>query len=211
MIVISHRGYWKEPNEKNTFKAFERSFSLGYGTETDIRDYMGQLVVSHDMPTSESISVDDLFSAYKKYNIEKTAPLALNIKADGLQLPLMTKLEEYKINNYFLFDMSIPDLKVTVEVGLKSYSRLSEFETDLPFYGSIKGIWLDSFVHTWYTKGILTEHLKNSKQICIVSAELHRRDHLQQWNELLNIGIQEMENVILCTDLPEQASLYFNV
>ena len=38
MQVISHRGYWKAASEKNTQTAFKRSFSLGYGTETDVRD-----------------------------------------------------------------------------------------------------------------------------------------------------------------------------
>jgi len=41
MLVISHRGYWKELAEKNRPIAFERSFALGFGTETDIRDYKG--------------------------------------------------------------------------------------------------------------------------------------------------------------------------
>lgn len=35
MIILSHRGYWKETHEKNLPIAFERSFSLGFGTETD--------------------------------------------------------------------------------------------------------------------------------------------------------------------------------
>ncbi len=38
MIILSHRGYWKEVSEKNKPIAFERSFSLGLGTETYIRD-----------------------------------------------------------------------------------------------------------------------------------------------------------------------------
>ena len=39
MMILSHRGYWKE---KNLPIAFERSFSLGFGTETD---YKGELVI----------------------------------------------------------------------------------------------------------------------------------------------------------------------
>ena len=50
MIIISHRGYWIQPAEKNTEEAFSRSFERGMGTETDVRDHRGELVISHDMP-----------------------------------------------------------------------------------------------------------------------------------------------------------------
>lgn len=38
MIIISHRGFWKNIEEKNSIKAFERSFINSYGLETDLRD-----------------------------------------------------------------------------------------------------------------------------------------------------------------------------
>ena len=95
MIILSHRGYWKEIYEKNQKIAFERSFSLGFGTETDIRDYKGNLVVSHDIADDKCISVKELFEIYNKF--DNTLPLALNIKADGLQVKLKELLEEYKI------------------------------------------------------------------------------------------------------------------
>lgn len=57
MIVLSHRGYWKNSLEKNKFVAFERSFSMGFGTETDIRDFNGELVISHDIADKDCINV----------------------------------------------------------------------------------------------------------------------------------------------------------
>ena len=56
MKILSHRGYWKTAEEKNTATAMHRSFSLGFGTETDVRDYNGKLVISHDIPDSSAIS-----------------------------------------------------------------------------------------------------------------------------------------------------------
>jgi hypothetical protein len=51
MQILSHRRYWKMDSEKNTKIAFERSFSLGFGTETDLmRDFGRKIVISHDMP-----------------------------------------------------------------------------------------------------------------------------------------------------------------
>ena len=38
MEIISHRGYWKNVEEKNSSKAFKNSFDLNFGTETDLRD-----------------------------------------------------------------------------------------------------------------------------------------------------------------------------
>ena len=60
MIIISHRGYWKEPAEKNQPVAFHRSFDLGFGTETDLRDNTGQLVIAHDMPRGDEPTLDQM-------------------------------------------------------------------------------------------------------------------------------------------------------
>jgi len=83
MIIISHRGYWLDETEKNSLAAFNRSFSLGFGTETDVRDWDGKLVISHDPANSESLSLEQLLKLYLQYPSKPT--LALNIKADGLQ------------------------------------------------------------------------------------------------------------------------------
>ena len=45
MKIISHHGFWHIPSEKNTETAFCRSFELGFGTETDVRDSLGALVI----------------------------------------------------------------------------------------------------------------------------------------------------------------------
>ena len=47
MVILSHRGYWKDAR-KNSVDAFKASFVREFGTETDIRDYNGELVISHD-------------------------------------------------------------------------------------------------------------------------------------------------------------------
>ena len=60
MIILSHRGYWKSEEERNQEVAFHRSFDLGYGTETDIRDIQGKLVISHDMPQGNEITFEEL-------------------------------------------------------------------------------------------------------------------------------------------------------
>ncbi|HIP12819.1 MAG TPA: hypothetical protein EYG73_08900, partial [Arcobacter sp.] len=124
MIILSHRGYWKNNTEKNLPISFKRSFSNNFGTETDIRDYKGELVISHDIADENNITVQDFFNIYNKYN--RTLPLALNIKSDGLQKKLKELIDEYNIKNYFVFDMSVPDGLQYLKQDVKSFTRESE-------------------------------------------------------------------------------------
>lgn len=209
MIILSHRGYWVEESEKNHPIAFERSFSLGFGTETDIRDYKGELVISHDIADVNSISVKDFFEIYNKY--DTSLPLALNIKADGLHVKLRDLLKKHNITNYFVFDMSVPDGLGYLKNDLNVFTRQSEYETEPSYYNSAIGIWLDEFHGHWITKTIIETHIKNKKQICIVSPDLHKRSYMSEW-----MHYKEMEkelginNLMLCTDFPEEAKEFFS-
>ena len=208
MKIISHRGYWKSKPEQNSIEALTYSFKSGFGVETDIRDFDGNLVISHDLPNKDSLALELMFKYYNESG--SSLPLALNIKSDGLQVELMKLLEKYRIINYFVFDMSIPDFKSYASMGLNSYFRLSEYESDLSLYDQSKGIWLDSFDKIWYDRNLINDHSGSDKQICIVSEELHRRDHIYHWNFLFNEGIHLLDNITLCTDFPQLAKHFFN-
>ena len=58
VVIIAHRGYWKNENEKNKKAAFERAFDCGFGVETDLRDIKGEIVISHNMPLGDEISFE---------------------------------------------------------------------------------------------------------------------------------------------------------
>jgi glycerophosphoryl diester phosphodiesterase len=208
MIILSHRGYWREELEKNTEISFSRSFSLGFGTETDIRDYKGKLVISHDIANENSISVKKMFEIYNKY--DNTLPLALNVKADGLQIKLKELLEEYKIENYFVFDMSVPDGLGYLKENIKAFTRESEYEKIPSFYDEAYGVWLDEFKGHWITKETIEKHIKNNKQICIVSPDLHKREYKKEWQHYKEIEKELKTNsLMLCTDYPEEALSFF--
>ncbi len=205
MQVISHRGYWKTANEKNTRTAFARSFGLGYGTETDVRDLNGQLVISHDMPTHPVMTLSEYLADLRSFDHHGGLVQALNIKSDGLAKELAVKMKN-SVQPWFVFDMSVPDMIQHIRVGNPTFARMSEYE-QLPtgFLGQIKGIWLDAFVSTWYSMDVVKSILDQGLQVCIVSPELHgRADPANLWNALR--GLAEHENLILCTDLPEDAS-----
>jgi hypothetical protein len=209
MQIISHRGYWKTPNEKNCRIAFQRSFGLELGTETDIRDYLGEIVISHDIADATAITLQDLFTIYNQS--DKKPTLALNIKSDGLQKKIKIALQQFGIKNYFVFDMSIPDTLGYIAEGIDFFSRQSEFEPKPVFYRECKGVWLDAFMGDWYDTQIIIDHLRNKKKVAIVSSDLHKRDAMPMWERLKRDEIHRMEGVVLCTDIPEDALNFFNL
>jgi hypothetical protein len=207
MKVLSHRGYWKTVAEKNSPAAFERSFSMGFGTETDLRDLAGQLVVSHDPPLSGAMAADELLTLHQRH--DATLPLALNIKADGLQQLLLNRLERLPQLDAFVFDMSIPDAIQWLKVGVPIFTRHSDVEPDPALYDSAVGIWLDGFHGDWWDGSVIERHLDAGKRVCIVSPELHHRDHRAAWERLASEGLPNDGTMMICTDLPEEAREYF--
>lgn len=206
MEIIAHRGYWKNNLEKNRIVALKRSFLMGMGTETDIRDFNGNLKISHDIANEECPDAEDFFEIYKK----SPYTLAINIKADGLQPLLKDKLDRFEIENYFCFDMSVPDMFGYIDANLKYFVRESEFEQINGLYEKADGVWIDGFLDdSWITKDKISAHLDRGKRVCIVSPELHRREYEKQWHQYKCREFLENNKIILCTDYPEKARDFF--
>ena len=203
MEIISHRGYWKKPAEKNSAVAFKRSFKNAFGTETDVRDSLGQLVISHDMALGNEISLTTFLSM-----TSPTFPLlALNIKADGLAKLFSQKMAFYPRDKWFVFDMSVPDMREHLSVGNPVFVRLSEVEKLPAFFDKSDGVWLDSFFSEWFELELIISLLKDGKRVCIVSSELHGRDPHELWDKLLPLC--DVDGLILCTDYPVKVSELF--
>ena len=81
MKILSHRGFWRKAAEKNKLVAFTHSFSLGFGTETDVRDFDGELVISHDIPNGEEMRFRDFLELAELSQCDEKLPLALNINS----------------------------------------------------------------------------------------------------------------------------------
>lgn len=207
MQIISHRGYWKNNAEKNSETAFRRALKLGFGIETDIRDYKGNLVISHDLPGETALSLENFLGLYQLYGNDEI--LALNIKADGLQELLKKKLSEFKIKNYFVFDMAIPDMLLYLRERMLVFTRLSEYELSPVFYENITGVWIDCFEKDWISKLEIIQHLEAGKKVCLVSPEIHQRDYQNLWLKLLKWEMYDYENLMLCTDFPELGRNFF--
>lgn len=205
MEIIAHRGYWETQEEKNTEVAFARAFQNGFGVETDFRDFNSKLVIAHNIPTGDEMSAEDFFRLYSK--IGNGLPLALNVKADGLQERFANLLEKYQVENYFLFDMSIPDTLGYVNKNLKIFSRHSEYEKDLPFYQYSDGVWMDCFNSDWFNEEQIISHIGAGKKVCIVSPELHKREIGEVWSKY---RVKTDGGLSICTDLPQKAASFFN-
>ncbi|MFB5186003.1 hypothetical protein OP861_14130 [Yersinia intermedia] len=205
MKIISHRGYWHVGNEKNTMAAFERSFSMGFGTETDIRDYNGDLVISHDVPSKNSLPLAEFLNIYSQY--DNKLQLALNIKADGLQSLLKKYIDKYSLSEYFVFDMSIPDLLGYVELKLNPYYRISEYEVESTLTPLSSGIWLDGFNSSLIDENRIEKYLNDGLSVCIVSPELHGLEYMGIWSKIKGFdqSILTSNKLTLCTDIPERA------
>ncbi|RRS04366.1 phosphodiesterase [Aquabacterium soli] len=200
MRIISHRGWWRSPAEKNTMAAFERSFAAGYGTETDVRDLDGQLVISHDMPLRDKVlPLQPVLDMAHLHGV----PLAINIKADGLAQALQSQVSALPGLDWFVFDMSVPDMRGHLSAGNPTYTRCSEVERQPAYLERASGIWLDALDTPWLDAREVSRVLAWGKPVCLVSPELHRRDPIPLWKELMSL--QDTSLLTLCTDLPDQA------
>lgn len=226
MIILAHRGLNKEFNagfvesktkaefskgcSGNTLSGFQQSFALGCGVEIDIRDHCGKLVVSHDMPNASILPFEAFLEIYKKHG--NNLPLALNIKADGLCMTLKSLLDKYQVANYFVFDMSVPDMIPYAKSAMSIFTRQSEYEAEPAFYAESKGVWLDEFFKHWINEYVILSHIKNKKQVCIVSPDLHGREFLREWEDYKRIVEKhKLQNeIMLCTDYASVARRFFH-
>lgn len=202
MQLISHRGYWVNESEKNTIQAFKRAFDFDFGAEIDLREHKGELLVSHDLLNGKELNFDEILSIWNG-----RTKLAINIKEDGLASLVHFKMKSYSKDNWFVFDMSIPDTISHLKIGNPFFIRMSEIEKDLHLINDSSGIWLDAFHSIWYDLNLIEEILNKNKKICLVSPELHEFNHQALWDyiKLLNRN----ENIYLCTDFPKEAKSFF--
>lgn len=203
MIVLSHRGYWHAPDERNTDVAFRRSFDLGFGTETDVRDLAGKLVISHDPPVGGEMPLEQYLALPGVSGL----PQAINVKADGLAKPIGEALRAAGVADWFVFDMSLPDTLQQIKAGNPVFVRMSEYEPTPQLLGQAAGVWLDAFESRWWTAATIEALIDGGKRVCVVSPELHRRAHLEAWEALR--AVATLPGLMLCTDLPETARTFF--
>lgn len=207
MEILAHRGYWNDKIQNNSEQALTKALSEGFGFESDIRDYKGKLVISHNIADERSLDANSVFERLAGYNNKYC--FAINIKADGLKDLLLSSLRKYDITNYFAFDMTVPQMIEYAETGIKFYTRQSEYEKEPVLYSKASGVWIDAFENDdWITQTLIDSHIFKGKRVCIVSPDLHKREYKFFWNKLLTFDL-DFSKIALCTDNPSEAKITF--
>jgi len=204
--IIAHRGLWKNKKEQNSFASLNNAILNNFGVEFDVRDYNGEIYISHDIIKSKKSKclLENFLNFYNK--IQSSSILAINIKSDGLITDLKKILIKNKITNYFIFDMSFPQTYIAKKNNLKIFLRISEFE-DIPKNIAFEGFWVDCFKKIWFSNNLLKKI--SNKKVCFVSPELHNRSNFKYLWKMLK-KYKKTKNFFICTDYPLKALKYFN-
>lgn len=202
MILIGHRGKHDDGMLPNSMEALKAGLELGYGIETDFRDLEGRLVLSHDRPCKGAYMAEDFFAMAGQY---KECMLAINVKSDGIGDLIKGQIDKYHIENYFVFDMSVPQMLEYHKLGLCFFTRQSEYEKNPVLYEEAAGVWLDAFNHDdWIKEELVEEYINDDKKVCIVSPELHRRQPDTLWDKIDSWTLDK-GSLMICTDLLAKA------
>lgn len=160
MILIQHR-----VNTINHLKKINQE----YGVEIDVRSKNNKLILHHD-PFKKGPFLDDFLKYYRhKF-------LVVNIKEEGIELKVISMLKKKKIKNYFLLDVTVPQLTKIINREKKIAFRVSQYENisgALKFGNILKWVWVDTFNGNLpiTIKEIIKIKRKNFN-ICLVSPEL---------------------------------------
>jgi hypothetical protein len=209
MMILAHRGYWTTEGEKNSIAALAAAFDGDFGVETDLRDYRGRIVISHDVATEDSPPLTALLELHKQW---EHLPLALNIKSDGICSLVAAELKRFAVSSYFCFDMSVPDTLAYVRAQVQIFTRRSEFETGSLLDKCASGLWLDALQEPFVPARMLEDAIIGGHQIALVSPELHGKPHdgaWSEWRDVLDRLHSPSASVMLCTDFPKQARSFF--
>ena len=213
MNFISHRGLWADLGQtqlpQNSISAFAASQKAGFGVETDLRSFQGELYLSHNPIKSSDglVPFNDLLALWLK---TPQLPVFLNIKEDGLLPLLSAKKDLLERLQVVFFDMSIPELVQYSKVFAKNQlaTRVSEFEEHPAAQDLCAWLWVDGFRKD-YDPVKLQKLIGNQQfKIAVVSSELHQRSPQTHWNSLKQISRRTELEFTLCTDFPHQASRY---
>lgn len=201
MKIVAHRGVWSTSVPGNSLAAHLGALKKGWGTEVDVRDRDGLLVIAHDPGEKGAPLFEDLLAAAPARSL-----FAVNVKAAGLLPEIAGALERHG-HRGFVFDLPPPEFPVARRLALPAYGRLSPFETRLQFADAVGGVVLDSFGDAGFWRGLSSLRTEAAgKPVFVISDEIHGLDPLPQWVLLKeSAGADDA----LCTDRPDEAAEFF--
>jgi len=196
--IFAHRGLWTSPGEQNSRSAIENAFLSGFAVETDVREYLGRIVLSHDVPNS-ALDLHELA-------LTGVDRFAINIKQDGMLEKFQIYRDEILSSDSFLFDGSIPEMYKARTMGLPHALRMSEFEQDIPWKSDY--LWIDGFESDWWLGDSRFRGLAEDFHLIFVSPELHGRSHNNAFDWFAELNAKEDFLFSVCTDFPLELKRY---
>lgn len=201
MKIVAHRGYWNRPSEANTLSSLESALKAGFGIETDVRSFRGELYISHD-PVTEEKNLLKLETVLELAQMTPHCPLFLNIKEDGLPNLILRHRKQIDKLNVVFFDMSVPQLFVfSKHFGRENLAtRFSDLEPVPSAIELCDWVWVDGFTRNMSRIELRQLDIEHPRHFAFVSPELHKRPHADFWRDLGTLSFTKEH--ALCTDLP---------
>ncbi len=167
------------------------------GIELDIRDKYNNLEIVHDAYEKG----ENWEEYFKKYNHKLCIA---NVKTAGVEQKIIQDFEKNKIENYFLLDVSLPNIVQLSKQGFQKiairYSEYEPFEFVIKFANKVNWVWIDCFT-TNNLNLFEIENLKKHFKVCIVSPEL--QNHSVDTITLFKKHLQNIELDAVCTKFPK--------
>lgn len=196
MIIIRHRA-----NSLQEISSIESK----YGVEIDLRSHNGEIIVSHDPFTFNSI----LFNEWLKFYAHNI--LILNVKEEGIEKKVLDSVRNYNIENFFFLDQTFPLIVKTLKGGetrtsirisdYESISNLEKMDRISPFKPN--WVWIDSLTGNWEHLRYLSDIKKMGYRICLASPKLHQRNLELELDQIFEyIKLTPVDSV--CTKHPEK-------
>lgn len=198
----------------NTYSQLKK-IPVEYGIEVDVRYHNNDLILHHD-PYSHHLETPCTLETLLKHWCHN-GPLILNIKTEGIELRCIELMVQYKINNWFFLDLSMPYF---VQYSLKAqnnsiagftsdnlavrYSEFEPIEYALSFKNKAHWVWIDCFTKLPLTFPIIKQLKDAHFKLCLVSPELqkHPLHFIDTFKTQLADSIKYIDAV--CTKYPEK-------
>jgi hypothetical protein len=208
MHIIAH---WKIPVTK---QMIVKCLEDGQGFECDLDRRDGVIYLSRGDPNSSELTLEEVILIRNKYiSDENPLPLALHMKSCGLGNELIKILKQSKDNrfvfgfgnpiidlNWCVFNNNIYDLPMFVEFN----DLILSYSTEL--YNCVKGVWLDKLQKNGeWDFDMCNKATADNKLVCFAPAE-----NEPLWQQIMDRKLYKNDNIIICTDYPEKAKLFFN-
>ena len=143
-----------------------------FGVELDLRDCGEELILRHD-PFGSGEKFADYLAEYQHGTI------ILNVKSERIEHKVIELLQQYKINDYFFLDSSIPMIFLLSMMGEKKsavrFSEIESIETVLLMADKVDWVWVDCFSKLPIDRYSYQKLKQSGLKICLVSPELQGR------------------------------------